>query len=569
MLLRADAQLTGALGYFIEKDSNLIYPLGGCFPTLDINAQNLSERISRIMPLMTAADFCDRNAQKFGTREALVDRRRRLTWSEVKRLSDRLALSLVRLGLRRDAKILAQIPNGAELFLTRLACEKAGICLVTVTPSFRLAELMPIIRFTRPEAAIIPRIHGAVNYFELFEAARAEDRCSVVVIGEDVPPGALPFEEMLTRHPSGNDVTRIENRRYRIVDVCQIATTSGSTGIPKCVEVPLYTRLLTGWIHLKRFGVRQEDRLGAATSIVTGTADALVYNGGCAVGGAVVLMDHFAPVECCSLMAAERVSVIPLVPTMIARILALPDLSLYDLSALRIVINHGSSLPLSQAQEIEEKLGCRIVQAYGSVDCGGISANRWDDSREVRLGTLGQPLDGNEIRIVDSAERDVPAGEVGKLLVRGLHSEARFLNNPELDARRRVNGYFDLQELGKRDKDGNIVLMGREHDLIIRGGQNIFPADIEAALSQHPKILEVSVVGLPDPEMGERVCAIVVCRDGPPLTLKEIVSFLAEKGLARFKWPERLEVVLTLPKVPSGHKIDKKMLKERLLSRDS
>ena len=91
MLLRADAQLTGALGYFIEKDSNLIYPLGGCFPTLDINAQNLSERISRIMPLMTAADFCDRNAQKFGPREALVDRRRRLTWSEVKRLSDRLA----------------------------------------------------------------------------------------------------------------------------------------------------------------------------------------------------------------------------------------------------------------------------------------------------------------------------------------------------------------------------------------------------------------------------------------------------------------------------------------------
>jgi non-ribosomal peptide synthetase component E (peptide arylation enzyme) len=150
--------------------------------------------------------------------------------------------------------------------------------------------------------------------------------------------------------------------------------------------------------------------------------------------------------------------------------------------------------------------------------------------------------------------------------VRGLHTDARFLNNPELDLRRRVNGYFDLEELGARDEDGNIMLMGREHDLIIRGGQNIFPADVEAVLSQHSKILEVAVVGLPDPEMGERVCAFVVCRDGPLVTLDELVSFLKEKGLARFKWPERLAVLKTLPKVASGHKIDKKKLKENLFT---
>ncbi|MDP2606918.1 MAG: AMP-binding protein [Deltaproteobacteria bacterium] len=514
------------------------------------------------MPLMTAADFCDRNAQEFGAREALVDRRRRLTWSQVKLLSDRLALSLVQLGLQRDAKILAQLPNCAELFLTRLACEKAGICLVTVTPTFRLAELTPIIRFTRPEAAIIPKVHGKVNYLDLLQAARTEDLRSVVLIGDDVPAGTLSFEEMLASAPGGEDSKRLQDRRYTILDVCQIATTSGSTGIPKCVEVPLYTRLLTGWIHLKRFGVSAEDRLAAATSIVTGTADALVYNGGCAVGAAVILMDHFAPAECCSLMAAERVTVMPLVPTMIARILAMPDFTPYDLHALRVIVNHGSSLPRVQGEEIENKLGCRIVQAYGSVDCGGISATCWTDPQEVRLGTLGQPLDGNEIRIIDSDDREVPLGEVGKLLVRGLHTDARFLNNPELDAGRRVNSYFDLQELGKRDKDGNIVLMGREHDLIIRGGQNIFPADVEAVLTQHPKIVEVAVVGIPDAEMGERVCACVVCGEGKPVDLIEIKSFLESKGLARFKWPERMEIVTSLPRVASGYKIDKKKLRE-------
>jgi acyl-coenzyme A synthetase/AMP-(fatty) acid ligase len=367
---------------------------------------------------------------------------------------------------------------------------------------------------------------------------------------------------MLAGVAKGDGVESFQSRRYAIVDTCQIATTSGSTGTPKCVEVPLYTRLLTGWIHLKRFAVTASDRLAAVTSIVTGTADALVYNGGCAVGATVVLMDHFAPDACCSLMAAEHVSVIPLVPTMMARILAMPDLSPYDLRSLRIIINHGSSLPRSQGAEVEKKLGCRIVQAYGSVDCGGISATCWNDAEEVRLGTLGCPLDGNEISIVDSDNRELPSGRVGKLLVRGLHTDARFLNNPELDLRRRVNGYFDLQEVGARDEDGNIILMGREHDLIIRGGQNIFPADIETVLSQHPKVLEVAVVGLPDPEMGERICAFVVCRDGLPVTLNEVVSFFKEKGLARFKWPERLEVLRTLPKVASGHKIDKKKLKE-------
>lgn len=518
------------------------------------------------MPLMTAADFCDRNAREFGAKEALVDLRQRLTWSQVKQLSDRLAAGLVKLGLQRDAKVLVQLPNCTELFLTRLACEKAGVRLVTVTPTFSLAELAPIIRFTGPEAAIIPKLHRGVNYFDLLKAARTEELQFVIVTGDEVPPGTLSFKEMLAEAVVARDGEQFENRRYTIVDTCQIATTSGSTGTPKCVEVPLYTRLLTGWVHLKRFAVSAADRLAAVTSIVTGTADALVYNGGCAVGAAVVLMDHFAPEECCSLMAAERVSVIPLVPTMMARILAMPDLSPYDLDSLRIIINHGSSLPRSQGEEVEKKLGCRIVQAYGSVDCGGISATCWSDTEDVRLGTLGRPLDGNEISIVDSDNRELPAGKVGKLLVRGLHTDARFLNNPELDLGRRINGYFDLQELGASDEDGNIILMGREHDLIIRGGQNIFPADIEAVLSQHSKILEVAVVGLPDPEMGERVCAFVVCRDGPPVTLDELVSFLKEKGLARFKWPERLAVLQNLPKVASGHKIDKKKLKENFFT---
>ncbi len=512
---------------------------------------------------MTAADFCDRNAGEIGSREALIDQKRRLTWLQVKQLSDALALNLLGLGLKHDSKVLVQLPNCAELFLTRLACEKAGLRLVTVTPTFRLAELGPILTFTRPEAAIIPNVYRDVNYLDLLRAARTEELRSVLIAGGDAPAGALALEELLT---GTADADRLKQTRHSILDVCQIATTSGSTGIPKCVEVPLYTRLLTGWIHLERFGVSASDKLAAVTSIVTGTADALVYNGGCASGATIVLLDRSSPEEICRVVATEQVSVVPLVPTMMARIAALPDLSPYDLRALRLVINHGASLSAAQGADIEARLGCRIAQAYGSVDCGGISATRWNDPPEVRLGTLGRPLDGNKIRIIGADDRDVGPGEVGKFWVRGLHTDARFFNNPELDATRRVKGYFDLQELGRVDARGNIVLMGREHDLIIRGGQNIFPADVEATLSQHPKIVEVAVVGIPDAEMGEIVCAFVVCGDGKSIDLIEIKTFLEEKGLARFKWPEQMEIVKSLPRVASGYKIDKKKLKEDFLA---
>lgn len=514
------------------------------------------------MPLMTAADFCDRNAREFGDQEALVDHRLRLTWSQVKALSDRLALHLLVLGLKRDARILVQLPNWAELFLTRLACEKAGLRPVTVTPSFRRAELDPIVQFTRPQAAIIPWEFRGFNHYEMIRDIRAKTLRHLIVVGESIPPGALSVEDMLTSEVGPeNVVDRLRKSRYSVLDVCQVATTSGSTGTPKCVEVPLYTRLLTAWIHLKRFGVSHNDKLAAVTPIVTGAADGLVYNGGCQVGARVVLVDHFTPEKACAILEAEQVSVIPLVPTMMARIMALPNLDSYDLGSLRAVINHGSNLAYFQGAEFEKRLNCRIVQGYGSVDCGGICANSWSDPPEVRLGTVGRPLDGNEIKIVSEEGKEVSPGEVGRLLVRGLHADARFFNNSALNASSRRDGYFVLQELGRLDGRGNVVLMGREQDLIIRGGQNIFPADVEGLLIQHPNVLEVSVIGVPDEEMGERICACVVCRKGQSLSLAEVTSFMEERGVARFKWPERLEIVSSLPRVASGHKIDKRILK--------
>jgi non-ribosomal peptide synthetase component E (peptide arylation enzyme) len=247
---------------------------------------------------------------------------------------------------------------------------------------------------------------------------------------------------------------------------------------------------------------------------------------------------------------------------MMVRITSLSNLERYDLRSLRVVVSHGAPLPEKQGEAFEKALGCRVVQAFGSVDCGGISATNWTDSQEVRLGTVGKPLNGNEIKIVDAAGQGVSQGERGRLLVRGLHTDARFFANPALNQARRAEGHFDLQEIAQLDADGNIILAGREQELIIRGGQNIYPADVEAILSEHPSVLEVAVVGAPDEEMGERVWAFVVCRSEKSLSLEEVRTFLAQKGAARFKWPEALQLMESLPKVAAGHKVDRRSLRE-------
>ncbi len=524
----------------------------------------LRDAVSRYMPLKTAADFCDDNAVRVGSKEALVDARRRLTWEQMGQFSDALALALLDLGLERNGHVLIQMPNSAELFLTRLACEKAGLRLVTVAPSLRRAELEPIMQFTRPEAAIIPAVYRDFSHVELLEQVRVPELRHVLAAWDEVPAGCLSLEEVLSEPVPEEGRQRLAATRYGVEDVCQLATTSGSTGTPKCAAVPLYTRLLTAWFHLQRFRVGADDTLCAVTTIISGVADGLVYNGVCEAGARVVLLDHFDPRDTCETVARERVNVLPMVPTMISRLLALEELEDYDFRSLRIVVSHGSPLPYEVGLTAEARLDCRIMQGYGSVDCGGLCATSWDDPPEVRIGAVGRPLEGNEMRILGDDGNELPRGETGRLWVRGLPSDARFLDNPELNRRRRADGFLDLEEWGRMDERGNIYLMGRDQDLVIRGGQNIFPADLENLLVRHPKVREAAVVGYADPEMGERIAACVVPEGGESLTLEEVTEFLRDQGLASFKRPDRLELMEGFPKVASGDKVDKRALRESL-----
>ena len=408
----------------------------------------LRDAVSRYMPLKTAADFCDDNARRIVEKEALVDARRRLTWGQVAELSDALALGLLDLGLERDGHVLIQMPNSAELFLARLACEKAGLRLVTVAPSLRRAELELIVRFTRPKVAIIPAAYRGVQPCRAAGAGpssgvapcagglgRGSGRLSIP--GRNFGRGGSrgtaspPFRHPLRRR--GRLPARHHQRLHGHTQVRGRAPLHASSH--RLVPPPAFPR------GCRRYPVRgHRDHFGVA--------DGLVYNGVCEAGARVVLLDHFDPRDTCETVARERVNVLPMVPTMISRLLALKELEDYDFGSLRIIVSHGSPLPHDVGRAAEARLGCRIMQGYGSVDCGGLCATSWDDPPDVRIGSVGRPLEGNEMRIMDASGHEAPRGETGRLWVRGLPSDARFFDNPDLNARRRADGFLGPAGVG-------------------------------------------------------------------------------------------------------------------------
>jgi len=221
------------------------------------------------------------------------------------------------------------------------------------------------------------------------------------------------------------------------------------------------------------------------------------------------------------------------------------------------MLAHSTTLlPYELAVRAEDTLGCRYVQTYGTMDSGPIASSTLSDPREIRIGTVGRLYDGNESKIVDDEGNEVPQGEMGEVLIKGPTSGSGYYRNPELIEETWKNGWFDTTNQGSLDKDGNLIIMGRRRDVIIRGGQNIYPKEIEELLAQHPKISEASVVRMPDRIMGEKACAFVVPRRGQQITFEEMLDFLKSNKLPPFKLPERLEVRDELPLVPAGQKVD-------------
>ncbi len=511
-------------------------------------------------------DYWERNARETPDREALVFGEQRFTWKTAVEGIHKLALGLVQGEFARNDVLALQAPNSASLMLLRLAAEKAGVVSLLVPPTFSRAEISAIIEHLPLAGAVLTGDDRGREHAAVYRSGARTSSFRVFTIGALSIPGVWDIESWLQTEYSASEVSQaIGGRRLSPYEYAAIITTSGTTGAPRFIEHTACARVASGRVYIERLKLRPSDVVMGMMSFFAGNCDLIVHHTAAQVGAKVVLLDRFDPETACRMIESEQVTCAVFVPTLLHRLLAYEGLQRHDFSSLRIVTSFGAILASEIAARIEEVLGVKVIQGYGAADYGALASTSIDDPERVRLAGVGRPLTGTELRICDEGGCEVPAGTLGKIFARGPHCIGGFVGDDAATEKAWESGYCAVGDIGYIDQDGYLWLSGRAREVIIRGGQNIVPAEVENAILAYPGVVEVSVIGVPDAEMGERVCAAVVPENRNALTLESITDHLREHGLARFKHPERLLVLDSMPLNPAGTKIDKQALRENAM----
>ncbi len=517
----------------------------------------------------TFYDFWDRNAREYGDREALVDSRYRLTWAEAKKLVDALAVSWAEMGIEKFSRVIIQSPNSVYGFLARIACERAGLISLTVYPYLRQRELQYMTERTEATAVIIPHVYRKFDYLEMYKGLKSQfPHLSYIFLFDDEVPSSAPDNTYsLTRMARERAQRAIDEdvlaarKLDSVGNVGLLTSTTGTTGLPKLVEWPIAPRVCTSKARVDIWSLTKDDTTMAIAPHAGGAAGTLTYFAAPLAGARTVMLEEFSPEGALQLIEKERATAIGVVPTHLVRMLE-ADTSNYDLSSLRFIRSAGGYLSPQVAEEAEKAFGAVITSDLGTQDMGSVSGCRVEDPKELRRRTVGRMLPGNKVRLLAEDGMEVSPGEPGTLYFRGPHAPAGYYRDEELTATVfDPEGWTTTGDIVKFDQNC-LWILGRAKDMIIRGGQNIYPAEIEGLLNEHPKVSSVAIVGYPDREMGERCCACIIPKSGQSITFDEMVEFLKSKELAMFKLPEKMVVMAALPTVGDSGKIDKKALKK-------
>ena len=524
----------------------------------------------------TFYDFWERNAREIPDQEALVDSKYRLTWKQAVELVDAMAVSFVEMGIEKHSRIIIQSPNSVYGFLARIACERAGLISLTVYPYLRKKELTYMVDRTKASAVIILHTYNKFNYLEMYEDLQKDfpHLKNIFLFDDLVPPGApagtfslTAMVEKRVRLPIDKEVLA-KRRLDAIENVAILTTTSGTTGIPKLVEWPAAPRICTSKGRVDIWSLTKDDITMAIAPHAGGAAGTLTYFAAPIAGAKTVMLEEFSPEAALALIEKERATAIGVVPTHLIRMLE-ADVSKYDLSSLRFIRSAGGYLPPQVAEEAEAAFGASITSDLGTQDMGSVSGCRVEDSRDLRRRTVGRMLPGNKVRLANQENREltVPDGEPGILYFRGPHAPAGYYRDEELTSTVfDRDGWTTTEDIVKFDQ-GCLWILGRAKDMVIRGGQNIYPAEVEGLLADHPAVGSVAIVGYPDREMGERASAYVIPKSGQKFSFEEMVEFLKSRNIAMFKLPEHLEIVAEFPTVGDSGKINKETLKKDIRER--
>ncbi|MDP2644666.1 MAG: AMP-binding protein [Desulfobacterales bacterium] len=513
----------------------------------------------------TPSGLWRQNAEKFPDRVAVVDSGTRLTWYEANQWIDRLALGFIDLGIKKDELVVLQLPNSVELCLLRVACERAGIICLPVLRTWRHHDLEYALARTRAVGVVIPWVLREFDHFDMIQALRPRlpDLRHVFVIGDKIPDRAVSIKTMLAS-PREKDPPEGYPQKTECPpdEFSLVMPTTGTTGFPKFVEEPICSFMCREKACVRNLKITDQDVLGALTP-TAGGSNSRVYHATLLAAARMVMLEHFTPQKALEVIDKEKITLTPLVPAQLVMMIRHPDFAAYDMGSLRFILAMGAPLPFELAMEIEAKMGCPIVQNYSGIDCSAACMGSIEDPPEVRFRAIGKPYAGAEVKLLDDDGKEVGRGDTGEIFLRGPGAVSGYFGDPEATRQAWTeDGWFRMGDLGRFDERGNLSIVGRKKDLIIRGGQNIYPVELENLLGTHPCVSQVAVVKMPDPVLGERACAYVVVKENAAFSFEEMIRFLKDRGVAVFKLPERLEIVGALPMVAEGQKVNKKQLEQ-------
>jgi 2,3-dihydroxybenzoate-AMP ligase len=514
----------------------------------------------------SSVDIFNSNAEKYPNFIAIKENKGdQISWGQLKIYSDKIAIHLLKMGLKHDDVIVVQLPNIIENCLMRVALLKAGIIGTFPGMTFRDAEMEGIINKTKAKGLIIQEDNSSYDFLTMARDLRKKTGLEFIFAIDKGAEDTISIKSLIEKEVTDNDLLSLKQNYLKPHEVAIIQCTSGTTGLPKLCEWPDAGCQLHGKTVIERMNITEEDVLGTLAPISGGPGISL-WHPSFQVPCKIVLQDRSSPEEDLKLIEKERITIVGLVPTQIIRMLRHPDFGKYDLSSLRAIRPGGAPMSPTIAKEIEEKLPwCKVVVASGTSESITLGHTHIDDPFEERLFTVGKAWLYGEIKIVDERGKAVPMGEEGEVLVRGACTGGGYFKDEEMTKEAWItlgeDGWYKTGDIGRINEKGNLQLLGRRKEIIIRGGQNIYPKEVEDMLLKHPDIADVAVISMSDPVMGEKVCAFIITRGNIKFFLKDLIPFLDTLKVAKFKYPEKIVVLEKFPMLGTG-KVDRKTLKE-------
>ena len=519
---------------------------------------------------ITLGDMVDKATDLYPQREALVGDTTRLTYAQLREKIDRLAIALIKLGIKKQDRVLLQLPNWSEFVYSYFALQKIGAIVVLLVPRHSQTEINHLCYLTGATAWILPEQYHKINYIPIIDNVLPENpELKHVILVRRKEGDRFPSLEKLIWNAelSEDNIRELADRRPEPMEVAHMGPTGGTTGLPKVAPRTHNDLICNIEYKARAWELKDSDICLAITPAGHDMTFTVAICGTIFTFGKLVLLDSTLPEDFCGTVQREKGTCSVMAPALAMRVVNFEGLKDYDMSSLSKAYVGGAPSPPDLIRSGYEKVGYKHINGFGGTE-GHSCMTRLDYDLDALCNAAGKPTCPYEkYKIIDQDERELTPNTEGELVAKGPGIFAGYFNAPEENRKAFTkDGFFKTGDLATMDDSGKIKITGRIKDIILRGGENIIPAEIEELIIAHTGVEAVSVIGMPDKELGERICAYIKPAPGAKPSFNDIISFLKGKGASTLQLPERIEFIDAIPLTKVG-KADKKALREDIKKR--